>query len=626
MRENDFEPEITGVVRRYSEKISKEMPENTVAQSLGVWEQQQDDNEQRDLLWRQWLRFENLSQDPMLSELDKRCREVAEAWRTLKSHSNNLNYFEGIDTPPSIEALRSVVEEVRSSWEGKKDKGFGKAKDNMMGFLENLEGHKALFSVIPNNDRYLSLFTGVISSIVKASVNYEHIAQGFSKALADITVDLKFVRRSTRIHKSEEMCAIIIDLYVHTFKFLCDMMTWYSSRGRRFRSAFDCRFYDKAVEQKVTDIRRLVWRVEKELDLESASGIKQINEKVIGIETTVKDYMRESAEENRMNQLNNTRITQQLRYIADMLSVGTSAANLLGSSAQQFYIGPGQVAKANHQLEIGESSSSALTKVSQQYVEGLPRTREQLERTSRIIDGYIEDAKEDLLRETDLMSRPNIPEEVTTEVQRWLTEENNSFLWIEGSGEDTADLPLTLLALHVYLITMRARIPIASFFSKDTYNSAGSAPSSDVAGLVALLYSLIGQLVLLVPMSFNATRALTESNFQMLDGELGSTDAALDIVEALLELSPPSLILVLNGLEIIESERTVKQLHRLLKSIRAQSKVKTLKLLLTTSGYCVVADKNTDMNAREQVDAARFAQVRGRAHLPGGMYMSDVNY
>jgi hypothetical protein len=99
--------------------------------------------------------------------LETQCYEVAQTWKDFKSHFPNLNMLEGITHLPTISTLQEEVAAAQTKWAAKKEKGFGKAKDNVMSFLETLEGHKALFEIFPSGDKYTSLFTGVISSVVK---------------------------------------------------------------------------------------------------------------------------------------------------------------------------------------------------------------------------------------------------------------------------------------------------------------------------------------------------------------------------------------------------------------------------------------------------------------------------
>jgi hypothetical protein len=98
--------------------------------------------------------------------LERQCMEAAKTWKEFKKNFPELS-AEGDSRVPTIETLQDQVVAAQRKWASQRNKGFGKAKEQTMSFLESLEGHKALFSVIPSGDKYTSLFTGVVSSVVK---------------------------------------------------------------------------------------------------------------------------------------------------------------------------------------------------------------------------------------------------------------------------------------------------------------------------------------------------------------------------------------------------------------------------------------------------------------------------
>lgn len=93
------------------------------------------------------------------------------------------------------------------------------------------------------------------------------MADGFSRALQDISRDLNFVRRGTQLCNSMEMKGLVVLLYKEVFAFLCHSMKWYSSPKHRFWTSLNNRFYDKNVEQRVKGIQGLVQNVRDEMSL-----------------------------------------------------------------------------------------------------------------------------------------------------------------------------------------------------------------------------------------------------------------------------------------------------------------------------------------------------------------------
>ncbi len=125
---------------------------------------------------------------------------------------------------PTISTLQQEVLKAEKEWSSNQEAGWGRAKSRFFTFMDTMKDHSYLFSFIPDGDKYISLFTGVISSVVKVelfffpsrrghsrmvlditvkvSVNYKKVAEGFNIALSEISEDLRFIRRSSRISDS----------------------------------------------------------------------------------------------------------------------------------------------------------------------------------------------------------------------------------------------------------------------------------------------------------------------------------------------------------------------------------------------------------------------------------------
>lgn len=68
-----------------------------------------------------------------------------------------------------MQTLSAAVNDAQSEWAKRNESGFGKAKSQFFSFLETMDSHKYLFSVIPNGEKYTSLITGIVTSVVKVS-------------------------------------------------------------------------------------------------------------------------------------------------------------------------------------------------------------------------------------------------------------------------------------------------------------------------------------------------------------------------------------------------------------------------------------------------------------------------
>ena len=77
--------------------------------------------------------------------------------------------MEATSSLPTVTPLISEVTHAQAVWEGKKEKGFGAFKKNILAFAESLDGYETLFGIFTSGERYTSLISGVVSTMVKIS-------------------------------------------------------------------------------------------------------------------------------------------------------------------------------------------------------------------------------------------------------------------------------------------------------------------------------------------------------------------------------------------------------------------------------------------------------------------------
>ena len=118
-------------------------------------------------------------------------------------------------------------------------------------------------------------------------MNHETIAEGFSQALVEISEDLGYVGRGSRISNTPEMKRAIVKLYIQVFNFFGHAMTWYSSRFNRFKASVNAKFYDKTVLKIVGEIKRLVGLVKQEADLATQERVSDTSQQL----TEVRDVL-----------------------------------------------------------------------------------------------------------------------------------------------------------------------------------------------------------------------------------------------------------------------------------------------------------------------------------------------
>lgn len=72
--------------------------------------------------------------------------------------------------PPTVAMMKETVDSAIYTWQARREEGFGKVRQNFQEFSETILSFSDIFSIIPQGDKYISLFTGVISTVVKVSI------------------------------------------------------------------------------------------------------------------------------------------------------------------------------------------------------------------------------------------------------------------------------------------------------------------------------------------------------------------------------------------------------------------------------------------------------------------------
>ena len=109
--------------------------------------------------------------DVALLRLEEHKRDMAKRWQDFNAEHQVLQQLGGLFNegpgPPRLHDLLQAAQDAEAAWKKKKGSGLGKTKSAIENFMNTMSSHSCLFSVIPNNDKYTSLITGVITSIAK---------------------------------------------------------------------------------------------------------------------------------------------------------------------------------------------------------------------------------------------------------------------------------------------------------------------------------------------------------------------------------------------------------------------------------------------------------------------------
>lgn len=193
--------------------------------------------------------------------------------------------------------------------------------------------------------------------------------------------------------------------------------------------------------------------------------------------------------------------------------------------------------------------------------------------------------------------------EIVSRMQHWATTPESGILCISGS-EGSA---VGLVAAQYAALSREAKLPVCSYFCRLQHEEPPAGRCRETMELVALVYSLIRQLIELMPMnSTSLGRDLDQVSFDALEGTMDSFSRALRILDALLgSTGQPILILVIDSFDILEDtvyNSTTSHLKDWVKVLKKHAETKEegiLKVLFTTSG--------TSFALLEELDDSDFA-------------------
>ncbi|GLA50098.1 hypothetical protein AnigIFM63604_006120 [Aspergillus niger] len=621
---------ISSLIRRYSMKAGHETPHNPLTQALSSTIKERDELERQSQRqaeeWTKWLKFGEATDDADLKRLEDGRRSIVEIWQRFREHHHELRAVGAgqlVPEVPNITTLRNIVQDAQVEWQAKRSKGLGKVKSYVADFLEMMDDHSYLFKFIPTGDKYISLITGVVSSVVKICANYKRIAEGFFSALVDLSSDVRLVQKKTDIWDSPDMRTLVVDYYVMVFEFLCNAMSWFSRPRHRYRTILDRSSYDHEVRDLVDRMKSAVARIRDEaahlaekqvlginsklgqvLDIVSprsidASGIdvssKFLYLHVVGSGSRGDSRDATQAKLHHFGQLVGSCSLETLQDIEKNADYVRQSVTIGGKPVSPRDVQPMDVQIAEVET-LKDESDSGIFKATMSFAE------------------YTEDGREEL--SNALRGNPSslLPQEVLSEIQNWVRSPQSKMIWIEGDPLSSYGSNLSLAAMQLCAISTRAHIPCISFFCKPRYNFATNF-SNQEASVIALLYTIIAQLTRLLPADFHGAPILL-GQFELLDGAIGTAPTALNIIRELLVHAPPSIIWVIDGLHLAENSSTIHILDDFVAILREQERFRLSKVCFTTDGNSHTLLPAIMVN--ERVDASRMALAGPRRHLYGG--------
>lgn len=253
-------------------------------------------------------------------------------------------------------------------------------------------------------------------------------------------------------------------------------------------------------------------------------------------------------------------------------------------------------------------------------------TRDTLEQASARLLGYLPvsgTGTEDF-GDRDNTGRRLIPAVIVERLRDWIASSKSEILWIIGPAFSNTN-EASLAALHIDNMAKVAKIPCISFCCTPDAQFTDSIKhnqSREMSLLIAILYTLVHRLVILADETLVNTHDLDVS-ISLLNGQEDSVPEALKAIKILLRHRSLLLLIILDGLDQVETDNTEPYLKELIEIIYDDvSPNSRLKVLLCSRGY---VRSGNSLKAEECMDCAFLPISRPGRALPGGRFLSEMN-
>lgn len=490
-------------------------------------------------------------------------------------------------------------------------------------------------------------------------MNYQKIAEGLSKALLELNDIVAQVSKETLIYPTTAMQQAIANLYAHIFLFLKEVIDWYTKKSRsRLLASFREDFYEH-FEDHLRAIREISWSVNREAQASHfAEGrytrlmVEDLAQKlsaIIGSDGRRREEAVARFEQRRRRQLllregenisfldqDRQYILQQFRELLFEEQLGVAASGMLCTQAQSFIANKGSsnLESQQGQRKSANSPSTGSSEVHSDQSHATTQTREQIELYSKHLEDYFN--RNDTRPSAEMQTVFFANSEVVLALQEWTSDMKGPIFCVSGPAEAARPSSTSVLAAQYVSRAARTKIPFIVHFCSLLREPIKSTMTLEACALISLTYSLIRQLVELVPLELPLEApSLTSERFSSLDGSLGSWSEAMRTLEDLLSLAPPLFFILIDGIQWLDDKSTDKHLQEFFALLRRVSETtstsskdtvqrqRTIKILFTTTGASRALTPNLSRRELLMADCVANARTPGRSS-PGRIPLSPL--
>ena len=416
----------------------------------------------------------------------------------------------------------------------------------------------------------------------KATINHIKIAESVSNALDDLSDDIDHWKQLLDLNNDNmRMEHLVAKMYVVVFKFLATIMIKWSSKsslGRLVRS-FDSDFFKDEIEIEKQSLQALEQKLERSDRLAMHRGIMDVAEM---IKLGQADFRRELRMfEDRMGRTQATNLERQLQDWRRELRESPLKV--------QIRMRPQSNTRQSFLQAEGSQPPMSLYPIDQLQENALQRLRPytaQVHIAEMVVQASLQNVHMDLFNG----------------IQQWNAVSASSVLWVQGPFQVPQPSPFTQLSAYVIMTAQKANLPVIYYFCDSTKS------------MVDLIYTLIGQLVGLIPGDFHSNLDFSGPRFDTLDCRSGSIQQAITLFKDLVTEGPHMLFVVIDGIQMLDTNSELVQIRDLVDVLRYadkernENRIHLIKTLFTTDG---LTDALIHLPDDERIDCTDFFGEEG---------------
>ncbi|KAJ5691937.1 hypothetical protein N7462_001360 [Penicillium macrosclerotiorum] len=556
------------LIRRFSDGISDSSPGEPLSRALAA-KVAVDRNQERSVSLRTgWdqllLQGRQLAQNSMPDEeavLLQQSQRLHAAWSKFRdSLPENQQLPLGDRDRPDIQFLVASVSKAPASWQsGRDDTKLGKLKSKFHNLCETCNSHSALLSVLPKDDKYVTLLTGSLSAIAQATINHQKIAEGVADTLDDLSQDIDFWNRQMTEHGNiPALRQYIQELYVIVFEFFTEIFTkWSISGWKRFLTSFDQDAFNKLFKSKKDRMLTIERRMENFINLDfrhrTTRSLEMMIQNQERLYQILPDQLREQRlflgeslqrflEQQRFSRVEPPQPCPIISIAEDTAGEVSSASSSSGDETLQPRLEVHSISQARYRFSRADIQA-AINCTTQRW----------------------KDQVDQLIRITNQASLLQLDREVHTRLVAWLRASNSTNFWIQGPHDISQPSQNSMTAVALAALARNNNLPCFIYFSSFTEHHQSEISKNKELGL--FLASIITQLVQLIPDNGYSEADLSPARFASLEqGNLSVADA-IHLIRDVRNVGPRLAYGFIDNIQVLEDRSNEKYNRELLSVI-----------------------------------------------------------